>query len=100
MAEPLGDSLKKITRGAGIAMAGMFFGLLLQFIARYGLQANYGIFSLALAILTFATMLACLGLHEGATRCIAYFRGREETLKSVEPYLLPSNDVFFRKDAA
>jgi O-antigen/teichoic acid export membrane protein len=84
--EPLGDSLKKITRGAGIAMVGMVIGLLLQFItrpiiARYGLETNYGIFSLALAILSMFTMLACLGLNHGATRYIAYFRAREEATK-------------------
>ena len=86
MSEPLSDSLKKIGRGTGIAMVGMFAALLLQFIARliiarYGLEANYGIFSLALVILNFAMILACLGLQEGATRYIAYFRGKEEAAK-------------------
>jgi O-antigen/teichoic acid export membrane protein len=79
--EPLDDSLKKIARGTGIAMLGMLLGLLLQFsariiIARYGLATNYGIFSLALAILSMSTMLACLGLNHGATRYIAYFRAK------------------------
>lgn len=83
MFEPLSDSMKKIARGTGIALVGMLLGLLLQFvarliIARYALEANYGIFSLALVVLTFATMLACLGLHLGATRYIAYFRGKGE----------------------
>ena len=87
MTEPLNDSLKKIARGAGITMVGTVIGLLFGFIARliiarYGLEANYGIFSLALVVLTFATMLACLGLQQGATRYIAYFRGKEETAKA------------------
>ncbi|MDH5695327.1 MAG: flippase [Dehalococcoidia bacterium] len=86
MFEPLSDSLKKIAHGTGIAMVGMFLGLLFGFIARliiarYGLEANYGIFSLALVVLTFATMLACLGLQEGATRYIAFFRGKEEATR-------------------
>jgi O-antigen/teichoic acid export membrane protein len=86
MYEPLSDSLKKIAHGTGIAMVGMFLGLVLQFIARliiarYGLEANYGIFSLALVVLTFATMLACLGLNQGAVRYIAYFRGKGQTAK-------------------
>jgi O-antigen/teichoic acid export membrane protein len=86
MLEPLSDSMKKITRGTAIAMAGMSFGLLLQFIARliiarYALETNYGIFSLALIILTFAMMVASLGLNQGATRCIAYFRATGEAAK-------------------
>lgn len=86
MFEPLNGSLRKIARGAGIAMVGMSVGLLLQFIARliiarYGLEANYGIFSLALVVLNFSMILASLGLHLGATRYIAYFRGKEEAAK-------------------
>ena len=86
MYEPLSDSLKKITHGAGIAVVGIFLGLLLGFIARliiarYALEANYGIFSLALVVLNFSMILASLGLHLGATRYIAYFRGREEAAR-------------------
>ncbi|MBC8273738.1 MAG: oligosaccharide flippase family protein [Chloroflexi bacterium] len=86
MFEPLSDSLRKIARGAGIAMVGMFLGLLFGFVsrfivARYGLQANYGIFSLALVVLTFSMMLASLGLHQGVTRYIAYFQGKKEAAK-------------------
>jgi O-antigen/teichoic acid export membrane protein len=84
--EPLNDSLGKIARGAGIALVGVTSGLLFNFIARliiarYGLQANYGIFSLALAVLNIATILASLGLHQGATRYIAYFRGKGDSAK-------------------
>ena len=86
MFEPLNDSLRKIARGTGIALIGVTSGLLFSFIARliiarYGLQANYGIFSLALAILNFATILASLGLYSGAARYIAYFRGKEDASK-------------------
>lgn len=86
MFEPLDDSLRKIARGTGIALIGVTSGLLFHFItliiiARYGLQANYGIFSIALAILNIAAILASLGLHRGATRYIAYFRGKEDTAK-------------------
>lgn len=67
-------------------MIGIAFGLLLNFlakliIARYGLEANYGMFSLALAILTVAMVLSCLGLHLGATRYIAYFRAKDDIAK-------------------
>lgn len=86
MLEPLSDSLRKIARGAGIAIVGMFLGLVLQLvarliIARYGLEANYGVFSLALVVLTFAMALASLGLHVGATRYIAYFRAKDDLAK-------------------
>lgn len=81
MYEPLTDSLRKIARGAGIAIGGMLLGLLLQFvarliIARYSSETNYGIFSLALAVLSISAILACLGLDYGATRYIAYFRAK------------------------
>lgn len=67
-------------------MAGMFLGLLLQFvakiaIARYGLEANYGIFSLALVILSFAMIVSSLGLHVGGTRYIAYFASKGDKAK-------------------
>jgi O-antigen/teichoic acid export membrane protein len=86
MIATLDHSLKKVARGTGIAMIGIVLGLLFGFIAnvviaRYGLEANYGMFSLALAILTFAMMLSCLGLHLGATRYIAYFRARDDIAK-------------------
>jgi O-antigen/teichoic acid export membrane protein len=84
--ETLDHSLKKVARGTGIAIIGIASGLLFNFvakliIARYGLEANYGMFSLALAILTVAMMLACLGLHLGATRYIAYFRAKDDIAK-------------------
>ena len=86
MPEPLSDSLKKVARGAGIAMMGITLGLLFNFIAkviiaRYGLETNYGMFSLALAILNLSMMLSCLGLHLGVTRYIAYFRAKDDVAK-------------------
>jgi UDP-N-acetylglucosamine 2-epimerase (non-hydrolysing) len=58
----------------------MVAGLLLQFIARpiiagCGLEANYSIFSLALAMLGLAVISASLGLYQEATRYITFFRG-------------------------
>ena len=86
VSQPLDDSLKKVARGTGIAMIGVASGLLFNFIAmlivaRYGLEANYGMFSLALAILTIVMTLSCLGLHLGATRYIAYCRAKDDTAK-------------------
>ena len=86
MYEPLGDSLKKIARGTGIALVGMTLGVLFAFIARlivarYGLEANYGIFSLALVVLSAAVTISSLGLTRGAARYIAFFRGAGDEAK-------------------
>jgi O-antigen/teichoic acid export membrane protein len=86
MIEPLSDSLQKVTRGTGIVLIGTFISLLLGFIirlilARYGSEADYGIYSLALMVFIFVTVLACLGLHEGTTRYVAFFRGKEALAK-------------------
>ena len=86
MLEPLSASLKIIARGTGIALIGTFISLLLGFIirltiARYGSEADYGVYSLALMAFIFVTVLACLGLHEGTARYIAYFRSRKDLAK-------------------
>jgi O-antigen/teichoic acid export membrane protein len=80
----LNDSLVKITKGAGIALVGYLAALLLGFIgrpmvARYGTEADYGVFSLALAILNICAVIATLGLQQGATRSIAYARGGNDS---------------------
>jgi O-antigen/teichoic acid export membrane protein len=81
MVSPLSDSLKKIARGTGVALAGTVLALLLGFvsriiIARYGSEADYGVYSLAIVIMTFVITLVMLGLPDGSARYIAYFRGR------------------------
>ena len=87
MSEPLSDSLKKIARGTGVALVGTFLALLLGFairliIARYGSESDYGVYSLAIVIVVFATTLVSLGLPDGVTRFVAYFRGKGETEKA------------------
>jgi O-antigen/teichoic acid export membrane protein len=77
----LDESLQKITRGAGIALLGTFLGLLLQFVtriilARYGTQAEYGTYSLALTVINPLTVIAGVGLYEGTARYIAYLRAK------------------------
>jgi O-antigen/teichoic acid export membrane protein len=86
MSQPLNDHMKKIARGTGVALLGTFLALLFGFItriiiARYGSEAEYGVYSLAIVIIIFAITLASLALPEGAARYIAYFRGKEETVK-------------------
>ncbi len=84
MQEPLGDSLVKITKGAGIAFIGSLVSLFFAFIsrilvARIGTEADYGVFSLAFAILSICVVIATLGLQRGATRSIAYARGKNDS---------------------
>lgn len=86
MVEPLTDSLRKIARGTGIALVGTFVAMLLGFIiriiiARYSTETDYGVYSMAIVIMTFAITLVSLGLPDGTSRYIAYFRGRRETGK-------------------
>ncbi len=115
MHQPLDDSLKKIAQGTGIAVVGMTLGLLFAFItrliiARYGLQASYGTFSLALVVLQTATVISGLGLTRGATRYIAFFRGAGEEAKvrttmlaslrfSILTSIVVSLVIFFSADA-
>jgi O-antigen/teichoic acid export membrane protein len=82
----LDSSLGKIARGAGLAVIALTLGSLFSFIfrliiARYGAPADYGIFSIATAVLNIAALLAGMGLYQGATRYIAFFRGKGDAAK-------------------
>ncbi|MFC1904401.1 oligosaccharide flippase family protein [Chloroflexota bacterium] len=84
LSEPSNHSLRKIARQGSIALVGIVLGSLLALIirvvvARYSSQTDYGIYSLALVILTITAMLSGLGFILGATRYIAYFRGKNDT---------------------
>ena len=79
----LDDSLAKISKGAGLALVGTFAALLLGFlsrpmIARYATEADYGVYSLALAILNICIVIDALGLRQGVPRSIAYARGKND----------------------
>src|SRR5574341_204918 len=82
----MNSSLEKIAKGAAIAFVGMLAFTFFEFvtrviIARYSTQGEYGAFSIGFALLNIFVMVSCLGLHGGATRCIAYFRGKGENEK-------------------
>jgi len=82
----MSDSLGKIARGAVIAFVGMLAFTFFEFvtrviIARYVTPSEYGAFSIGFALLNIFVMISCLGLQGGATRCIAYFRGKGENEK-------------------
>ena len=86
MTQGLDNSLLKITRGAGIAFLGSLVGLLFAFfarllVARYGTEGEYGVFSLALAVLNIGVIVATLGLQNGASRSIGYARAKNDSQK-------------------
>ena len=83
MSEIVNQSLQKIAKGTGIIFIGTIIGMLLGFVSRviivrYTTQSEYGIYSLALVILNIFATISTLGLQEGTTRYIAYFRGKKE----------------------
>jgi len=78
----MNGSLEKIAKGGIIAFVGMLTYIFLEFIARviiarYTTQSEYGAFCIGLTLLNIFVLISCLGLQGGATRCIAYFRGKE-----------------------
>ena len=83
MSEIVNQSLQKIAKGTGIVFTGTIIGMLFGFvgrviIVRYITQTEYGIYSLALVIISIFATISALGLSEGSTRYIAYFRGKKE----------------------
>ncbi len=76
------QALQKIARGTGIVFAGtvisMFFGFLSRaVIARYFSTSEYGVFNLALTVLSIALVLATLGFQNALPREVAFYRERE-----------------------
>ncbi len=87
VSEIVTGSLKKVARGTIIAFLGIAATLILGFVgrtivARYTSEANYGIFSMALVLLSIAVVLSTLGLEDGCARFIAYFMERKEEGKA------------------
>mgnify|MGYP001578847148 FL=1 len=73
---------KKIAKGAILVFLGMIFGRLIGYlyvmlVARLG-SSQYGILSLGIAIVSFLSALATLGLDEGVLRYISYYKGKED----------------------
>jgi O-antigen/teichoic acid export membrane protein len=83
MSEIVNQSLQKIAKGTSIIFIGTIIGLVLGFIGRvilirFTTQTEYGIYCLALVIISIFATISTLGLQEGSTRYIAYFRGKKE----------------------
>ena len=76
-------SLQKISQGTGIYIIGALIGTILGFVGRiivvrYISQSEYGLYSLALVLMNIFVIMSTMGLREGSTRYIAYFRGEKE----------------------
>ena len=83
MSEIVNQSLQRIAKGTGIIFIGTIIGMFLGFIGRiilvrFTTQTEYGIYSLALVIISIFVTISTLGLQEGSTRYIAYLRGKKE----------------------
>lgn len=79
-------STKKITKGGIVVFVGTGLGMVFTFvskvlIARSFSPSQYGLFSLAFAVLTIFTIISTLGLPSGTARYIAYFRGKNKDSK-------------------
>jgi O-antigen/teichoic acid export membrane protein len=88
------ESIQKIAKGTILVFIGtliaLFFTLLSKIlIVRYITQSEYGIYSLAIVILNIFVLISTLGLSEGATRQIAFYRGKNDKAK-VKGVLLSS----------
>jgi O-antigen/teichoic acid export membrane protein len=83
MSEIVNESLRKVAKGTTIVFVGTIIGLLLGFISRiilirFTTQSEYGIYSLALTVVSIFVTISTMGLSEGATRYVSYFRGKGE----------------------
>lgn len=75
-------TLQRIARGTGIIFIGavisMLFGFLsVAVIARFFSKAEYGVFSLALTILSVALVIATIGFPNSLPREVAFYREKE-----------------------
>jgi len=99
-------SLRKIAKGAGIVLFGTLIGRAFGYgsrmvIARFLGVNNYGLISLGFAALTIAASISAIGLPEGVTRYVSFYKGKEDnerikgTILSAIKMNLPISIVFF-----
>src|SRR3989344_5772248 len=76
---------KKIAKGAAIVFVGMLFSKVISYLyvallARLG-SSEYGLLSLAMAIISFASIFALFGLGIGIIRYVSYYKGKRDNRK-------------------
>ena len=79
-------NLIKFVQGTGLIFIGSIIGLFMELIvnllvARSFSVGEFGLYGLVFLILAFSLRFASLGLSEGVTRFISYFRGKNEKEK-------------------
>lgn len=84
MSDVVNSSLKTAAKGTTLILFGSSVSLPLWFatkilIIRNTTTEEFGIYSLALAVASIISVLATLGLQEGATRFVSVFLGEEKT---------------------
>lgn len=77
------DSLQEVAKGTAIVFIGTIVGMLFLSIgrilfARIFSSSEFGIFSLGVTLLNIFAVIGTLGLLEGATRQIAYYKGKNQ----------------------
>lgn len=82
----MSESLGKIAKGGAIAFIGMLFFNFSEFInrmiiARYATPGEYGTFSIGVALLYLLILVSCLGLQASVTRCMPFFKAKEQSEK-------------------
>ncbi len=80
------NSLERIAKGAGISFIGLIFAKGLNYLYRFIISRTgpeaYGTFSLAMAIIGFASMIAILGLSAGTIRYVALYAAKKDLEKT------------------
>ena len=77
------NSVKLLVKGTGITIFGMFISKLITyfyrlFIARYFGPADYGLFSIALGVMSFSTTIALLGTKSGIMRYVSFYVSKRD----------------------
>ncbi len=75
--------LKTLVKGAGIAFVGILLAKMLAYtyriiIARYYGPADYGLFSIGVAVFTIFSVIAMMGLNNAIVHYTAYFRSKRD----------------------
>ena len=84
--EVVSDSVNQIIVGSSVIFTGALIGslfdvLIKRMLTSYLSPADFGIYALALTIVSITGVVATLGLTDGVPRYIAFFRGRNEEHK-------------------
>ncbi len=78
----LGESLRKIVKGASIVLIGTIIGRAFGYgsrliIARLG-ASDYGLVALGFAVMSIAATLSLVGLQSGIVRYVSFYKGKED----------------------